>query len=289
LQTGLLSTNETTSQSAEKESKDTYIVVRLRAGYSLADPAVLQIAERFQLKRAELQTGISTAGPLPLTITSREEVSRLLDELQAYGFETFSIQESDLQTRLAERKIRALEFTEMSLNGLTTSPVQQVRAYLSDLALIVSGRLYTSRVEVDERPSRDAVKHLDRREFTQDEPVIDLYAKSGEAWRISVNDFDFSCLGQQKSLTTFDNVRGLIELLTRRSDAELNEAYARMRPLLTAMWPLEVTTSKSRSRQPRAGRKDVSVVTGTGNTTQFSNYSRLAWAVKVLELKNRPA
>jgi hypothetical protein len=246
-----------------------------------------QLAGRFQLKAAELQAGISTAAALPLTTASREQVPQLLSELQDYGFETFSIPESELQPMLAVRKIRALEFTDPTLRALTTSPVQQLRAAWSDLALIVSGRLLTSRVEVEERQARDSVKRLDQRELTQDESVVDLYAKSGEVWRIGVSDFDFSCLGEQKSLTAFDNSRTLIELLTRRSGAELNDAYTRIRPLLAGVWPLEMTSSKGRSRRPRASRKDVATVTATDNITQFNNYSRLVWSVKLLELKNQ--
>ncbi len=262
-------------------------MARLRAGQSIANAVVDQLARRFQLQPAELQAGISTAAALPLTTAAEEEARRLLSELQDCGLETFSIQESEVQTTLAARKIRALEFTDPIVSAWTTSPVQQVRAAWSDLALIVSGRLHTSRVEVDERPSRTSTKHLDRRELMQDESVVDLYAKSGETWRIGVNDFDFSCLGEQKSLTAFANLQALIQLLTRRSDAELNDAYAHIRPLLAGLWPLEITSSKGRSRQPRAGRKDISTVTATDNIAQFNNYSRLAWSVKLREPKSQ--
>lgn len=274
-------------QAPEGESNRIYIVARVRLGQSIADSVRDQLAERFHLKAAELEAALSTSAALPLTTVSREQAPRLLGELQDYGFETFSIQESDLQTTPADRKIRSLEFTDTTLNALTTTPIQQLRAAWSDLVLIVSGRLQTSRVEVEERQARDSVKRLDRRELTQDESVIDLYVKSGEVWRIGVNDFDFSCLGEQKHLTAFDNSRALLELLRHRSRADLNDAYTRIRPLLAGVWPLETTNSKSRSRRPRASRKDVATVTATDNTTQFNNYSRLVWRVKLLELRKQ--
>jgi hypothetical protein len=264
-----------------------YVVARLRSGQSIANAVVDRLAETFQFKPAELQAGISTAAPLPLTSASPEQATQLLSELQEYGLETFSIQESEVQTSPANTKIRSLEFSETTLSALTTSPAQNLRADWSDLALIVSGRLQTNRVEVDERQSRNSIKHLDRRELSQDETVIDLYMKSETAWRIGAHDFDFSALGEQKSLTAFDNLRALIDVLTRRSGAELNDAYARIRPLLAVTWPLETASSKARSRRPRASRKDVSVVTATDNTAQFNNYSRLAWMVKHLELEGR--
>lgn len=268
----------------EPQPSATYIVVRSRAGVSIAPSVVEQLAGRFQFKTAELQGGIDSCGPFPLTKAAREQALELLAEVQAHGVEAFLITASQMETTLP-RKIRALQFNETSLTALTASPVQQLRANWGDLALIVSGRLQTNRVEVDERQSRSAIKHLDRRELSQDESVIDLYAKPGLAWRLTAKEFDFSCLGEQKSLTAFDNLRALIDLFRRRSGAELNDAYTRLRPLLNVTWPLEMTSSKGRSQRPRASRKDVSVVTATDNTTQFNNYSRLAWSVRLYELE----
>ena len=271
----------------ESDPNRVYIVARMRGGQTISDPVIDQIAERFQLAPAELHGGISTAAPLPLTIASREQIPGLLSELQGYGFEAFSIQESDINTQPGTVKIRALQLTETTLGAVTASPARQVSADWRDLALIVSGRLQTNRVEIDERQSGSSVKNLDRRELTDDESVLDLYMKSGAAWRICANEFDFSCLGAQKTLTAFENLRALIQLLRGRSNAELNDAYARLRPLLGRVWPLETTSSKSRSRRPRASRKDVSTVTASDNTTQFNNYSHLAWSVQLSELQNQ--
>ena len=275
------------AKAKETEANRIYIVGRVPAGGSIAAAVVDQLASQFQFKPAELKAGISLAAPLLLTSASRGQNPELLSELQECGFETFSIPASDVQTGSAATKIRSLEFTETTLSALTTSPVEQLCAAWDDLALIVSGRLQTSRVEVDERPSRDSVKRLDRRELSQDESVIDLCVKSGTAWRIGAHDFDFSCLGEQKSLTVFDNLRLLIQLLARRSGAEVNDAYVRIRPLLAGVWPLEISSSKGRSRRPRASHKDVSTVTATDNVTQFNNYSRLAWSVKLRELQSQ--
>jgi len=122
---------------------------------------------------------------------------------------------------------------------------------------------------------------LDRRELSEDQSVLDIYLRAADVpWRIIVNDFDFSCLGERKSLTAFDNARALIELLKERTPTDVNESYARVRPLLNAVWPLENTESQGRSRRPRAGRRDFSTVTASDNESQFNNYSRLVWYVK---------
>jgi hypothetical protein len=158
---------------------------------------------------------------------------------------------------------------------------QRLSGQLRDIQLIVTGRLLLHRVEVDERRSRGSVKPLDRRELSEDQSVVDIYLRSSDApWRIIVNDFDFSCLGERKSLTAFDNAKALIELLKERTPTEVHESYARVRPVLNSLWPLENNAAESRSRRPRARRQDFSTVTASSNESQFNNYSRLVWGVQ---------
>jgi len=179
-----------------------------------------------------------------------------------------------------------LEFAESGVTAVSKNGRERVFAKWPDLSLIVTGRLLTHRVEVDERRSGSAIKPLDRREFTGDKSIIDLYSVSCEApWRIVVSDFDFSCLAERKGLTAFDNAATLIRILMERSNAERNDSYVRAKAVLANVWPLENTTSESRSRRPRAGRKDIARVNASSNETQFNNYSRLVWYLKLRELQ----
>src|SRR2546430_7394701 len=83
------------------------------------------------------------------------------------------------------------------------------------------------------------------------------YVSSSDAgWRISASNFDFSCLGDRKTLTAFDNFRGLINLLSERTELEVNESYIRMRPLLVDVWPMQKQTRKGASRRSGAGKYD---------------------------------
>src|SRR5205823_6071286 len=110
---------------------------------------------------------------------------------------------------------------------------------------------------------------------------IDLYTQSSDApWRIIVNEFDFSGLGERKGLTAFDNAKALIELLKERTPAELNDAYTRLKPVLAHVWPIQNTESQGHSRRPRAGRHEFSVINSSDNEEQFNSYSRLVWYLK---------
>jgi hypothetical protein len=271
------------------ETKPTYyVVVRCAARpETLAESEVNQLATRFHLKNEELRAALDTGAPAPFAACASEDDSqRAAKELEDMGFESFSVPDADLKLETSHLNIHSLEFSDLGATGISKNGRERRFAAWGDLSLIVTGRLFTHRLEVDEKRSRSSVKSLDRRELTQDRSVIDVYSTSSDApWRIAVNDFDFSCLGERKSLTAFDNARALVQLLMERSHAEQNDSYGRLKTVLANVWPLENTTSEGRSRRPRAGRNEVSTVTASDNEMQFNRYSRLVWRVKCLETR----
>jgi len=271
-----------TAAAEETVEKNHYVVVCARVGQSVDDSAVAQLAERFQLKPEELQVALSTGAPLPLaSTTSEDEATRVISDLKGIEMRSATVYAVDLNKEVVPINIRALEFDDDNVTAISKIGRQRLAARLSDIQLVVTGRLLMHRIEVDERRSRSAVKPLDRRELSQDQSVVDLHLNSSAApWRIIVNDFDFSCLGERKGLTAFDNVRTLIELLKDRTSAEVNDSYARIKPVLAAIWPLQNTASQSRSSRPRARRNEFSTVTASDNEMQFNNYSRLACCLK---------
>lgn len=262
-----------------------YVVVAFGSSASNSDKVINQLAARFRLKPSELRIAFTTDAPLPFVAAgSLDEARRIAGELADIGIESAAIAEADLKTSV-HVNIRAVEFADNGVTAISTIGRERLFCEWTGLALIVTGRLLTNRVEVDERRSGGSVKPLDRRELSYDQSVIDLYAQSSDsAWRVMADGFDFSCLGEHKSLTTFDNVKALIQLLMDRSNAELNDSYARTRPVLASVWPLQSTASQGRSRRPRAGRKEFSTVTASNNETQFNNYSRLVWHLKLRQL-----
>ena len=274
----------------ETDANKHYVVVRAREGQLIDDADVAQLAAKFHLKPEELGVALRTDAPLPLTSTpSKDETTKLISEMTGAGIESASIAFADLKTDIAHVNIRTLEFADDAVIAMSKSGGQRYVSKLTDLQLIVPGRLLMHRLEVDERRSRTSVKPLDRRELTDDQAVIDMYTQPSDApWRVIANDFDFSCLGELKGLTAFDNVKALIDLLKDRTPAEVNDSYLRLKPILTVIWPAQNTTSQSRSRRPRAGRHDFSTVTSSDNETQFNNYSRLVWCWKRRNSTARP-
>ena len=261
-----------------------YVVVEPRA-LSLVDENLFdQLAKTIQLKGSDLKAALTSHAPL-LVAGTHEKANKTVNDLREIGIDGLLVTEADLQLSVGNRTIRALELTDGGLTGLPVSSAARLPARWDELTLVVIGRLQTHRSEVEERRRRGGLKPIDRREVADDESVLDLYVKSSDAgWRISANNFDFSCLGDRKTLTTFDNFRALVNLLSERVGLAVDDSYLRMRPLLADVWPLRKQTRKGAWRRSGAGKYDMSTVTTTDNEMQFNNYSRLLWFLKTKSL-----
>jgi hypothetical protein len=91
-------------------------------------------------------------------------------------------------------------------------------------------------------------------------------------------NFDFSCLGKEKSITAFQNFAVLTNLLRARAvNAMFDEAYNRSRSILAKMWPAE--EPENRTERRRDFHASVRTTT-SDNLSQFTRYSRLRRLLK---------
>jgi hypothetical protein len=117
--------------------------------------------------------------------------------------------------------------------------------------------------------------------------VVDLYRNSeAVGWRIAANSFDFSCLGEAKAMTAFENLTTLINLLKARAPGiEFDSSYLSLRPVLNNVWPLDPQTKPGEWRRRGVGKVDISTVTIIDNENQFNAYSRLRQRISLSELE----
>ena len=265
-----------------------YIVALPNQTNVIAESSLAEIAALLHFQAVELESVISTgrAAPLASTDTS-DQAKRLEDQLRALGVESIIITEEALKPDIDNRETHALEISDDSLAAVPFRGGENISARWDDLILVVTGRRLVNRVEVEERRRRGRHEPLDNRELFSDESVLDLYTRSNEVgWRISAGSFDFSCLGQAKAMTAFENFTTLIELLLARGkNIENDDLYGRLRPVLANVWPLEKRTRKGDWRRSGAGKYDVSTVTTTDNEAQFNHYSRLRLCLRLRELE----
>jgi hypothetical protein len=265
-----------------------YVVLSVPANEPMDESLLQQIATRSDLKLPDLQSALRTGGALPLLqTTTSKQADELIDEFRARGVQTSLVRNEDLRAGSTNKKIRALEFSDDGLTGLVGVSAERVFEKWDDLTLLVTGRLQMNNVEDVVRRKRGGQKPVDRRELTNDESIFDLYSRSAaDGWRIVADSFDFSCLGERKGITAFENFRALIGSLRERAEnLEVSESYLAVRSLLGRVWPLGASTRTGGWRRSGAGKFDISTVTSTDNEDQFTNYSRLLQCLKMRELQ----
>jgi hypothetical protein len=259
-----------------------YIVLIPAPTCSLDDASVAEAAALLGLKVPELNRILGIGLPAPLSrVASTEEAASAEDRLRALGIATSIVAHEDLRLGAAAKKIRALELSDEALTAVPTSGNERVTSGWDEVTLLVAGRLILNRQETEERKRRGRKQMVDSRHLSSDESVLDVYTHSDQGnWRISANNFDFSCLRSEKGVTTLENFLALIGLLRERApNAQFDDSYNRARPALATVWPIEPQTRTGEWRRSGAGKFDVATVTTTDNEDQFRRYSRLLYCL----------
>ena len=181
--------------------------------------------------------------------------------------------------------MRALEFTDDALVLYSAGSGESWRVLWLELLLLVTGRLITRRVEVEERPGRKQSEIVDTREMTGDVLLLDLYTHERDGgYRVASDNFDFSCLGKKKGYTSAQNFTRLIEeLRALATQASYDDSYQRLRQALASVWPPEERTESKGLRRDRPGRFNTEAVMTSNNEAQFTRYSRLRHYQKLRE------
>ncbi|HEX8144924.1 MAG TPA: hypothetical protein VF553_20315 [Pyrinomonadaceae bacterium] len=246
----------------------------------LSEGSLVKMAELLRLRMEELLRVTEAGEPLPLARSAtREEASLVEGRLRALGAETLTVDDKDLSlTDSAPKRLRTLELKSDELVAYPLGGDESSGIAWSDITLLVAGRLFARRVEVEERVGRGSENEIvEARELSADEAVLDIYAAGFEGnARIHAHSFDFSCLGEGKNLIAAQNFSTLVELLRERGVAALyDDSYQRLRRALSVAWPLEEHTGAAGLRRSRPGRFNTETVTTSDNERQFARYSRL--------------
>ena len=150
-----------------------------------------------------------------------------------------------------------------------------------EIALIVRGHISKTKVDSNEKKRRRGAdaKLIDQYATVSDESVIDIYTFASKiGYRIYAAGFDFSCLGDQKTLLARDNFGRLVNLLTEHSPkARLVSNYHVVRQALEHVWEIESRKDSLGLRQIAIGKREFGSETSTSNLHQFTKFSRLQW------------
>lgn len=235
-------------------------------------------AQLLKLSAAELQRIIVAPAPLPLARTeTREEAELVTRKLMDLDLSTTVVSDAELGLSAPVVNIRAAKITD---DGITLKQIggdAGTEISWSQIALIVSGRFITRRVESAEQKGKRGEKEItEAREFFADEPVMDLYANErSECFRITANSFDYSPL-PQRGYVAAENFASLLNLIRTRSfSARHDDSYFSVRQALDGAWPSGQRTGSGGWRRERPGKYSIEAVMESSNVNQFTRYSRL--------------
>lgn len=269
---------------SEPESQKFFHLIALPSD---VDEAVLpQATTLLDLTTTELDGILKSAKGAPIYSSADSDRAEMVStRLRDLGIQTITISDEQLDLANASRDLRTLEFTDDLLVGVCRRGDARVSAPWADVTLIMRGRLQVKTVEIEQKTKRGRSRVLNELELKADEAVIDIYVRNDPAsWRIKSRSFDFSCLGDRKAITAFENFRALTDLLRQRAGkADLDDSYIRLRSVLAKIWPDEEQAARTERRR-NAARGFEAKITSSDNEAQFNRYSRLLSVLRRREL-----
>lgn len=243
---------------------------------SLSEEAELHLSklglEGKSVKRiAEFQT------PTPITRVATESAAKIIGEqLETAGAEIKLVSDEDLAVHSLPVRLRSIAIYEANLQVITFNSDETVEFPAGKLMLLVTGSIVETRSETRLKKKKGEYVGVDDLIVTADTGVADIFFDGDlRGFRILTSGFDFSVLGEDKSLLAADNLRTLVEKLCAvNGDAVLIGDYQRKRTVLDHVWPCTVR-SESKGVQRSGFRLSVSKGAASSSEGQFTKYSRL--------------
>ena len=236
-------------------------------------------ATMLSLEQEEIVRIIGAGKSLPLArVESTVEADAVINRLRGLGIDCFAVNDEILAVETPSVRIGGFEFLpgEFAVKNFNTGIYTRFPA--DEIALIVEGVISKTKVDsVEKRRLRGESKLIDQTSLSTDDRVLDIYpSNQATGFRLSPTGFDFSCLGDQKSLLARENWGLLIDLLkTKLPSAEFVTDYPEIREALETAWPSESRTETKGMIQTGFGKREFGTVAKTSNLEQFNKYSRL--------------
>ncbi|MCB1024361.1 MAG: hypothetical protein KDB79_08225 [Acidobacteria bacterium] len=265
--------------------KNAHNVIFLRRDADLENKDLREAAKMVRIEPGDLEKMLDLESPIPLARSDQEtEIGIVVRRLDELGLKTVVFEDSVFELSSRPKRLRRLEFIDGSIEITFFNDGTVRKIDRSAISQIVVGVLFEHRVESTEKQKRkkDEKTILETAETSEDELVIDIFLKDDPiGFRISANGFDFSTLGQEKSMFVGQNMKTLIAKLRSFSPAaRFDESYLSIRGYLSNIWDVEEQTDSKGLKRGGFGGYNRELVTTSNNTEQFTRYSRLLWHLK---------
>lgn len=243
--------------------------------------AAARVAKAIAFEKEVVEDIFRATHPVPFARVEGENEAEFVESvLQENGIESSIVTDRSLAGELPPKRLRALHFGDDELEMVLFNTGEIEKVGYTEVALIVIGALFERKTEtIEKRKKKGEYKTLDEFETSSDELLIDIYgAHDPTGWRIPTKGFDFSCLGNEKSMLAVQNILKLTERLRSLTrDTILAENYLVDRSRLGHVWDVEQKKDFQGLKRSGFGKVDMGRVESTSNLGQFTKYSRLQW------------
>lgn len=249
--------------------------------FELIRDAAPDISSITGLEPSWIAAAIEPERPMPLMrLGSRNEADFVVSGLGRLGIVATIVEDETLMPDRPPIRLRSIEFIEsetkfIEFNGETLHSLKS-----DELVLIVPGILSENRTDqVEKRSRRKDPKIVDNVQTGNDEAVLDVYAKNDAlGFRVRMAGFDFSCLGDERSLLAVENIKRLASVLQDFSpSARFVSEYSTARAALEQVWPADERRDTKGVQRGGFGKVDIASTLSSSNLRQFNRFSRLQW------------
>lgn len=247
---------------------------------SLAESADLaRAATVLSLDRDDLVRIVEAGNGIPVArVEGEREATVLIEKLGRLGFQCFSLTDDVFSLDKPNVRINAIDILpgQFGVKDFNTSEITRFAAY--EIALIVEGVINKTKIDsVEKWRIRGESKLIDQSMIVADDRVLDIYPIGQSiGYRLSPTGFDFSCLGDKKSMLARENWGRLINLLKDcLPSVQVDDSYIKVREALSFAWPVEARNETRGMIQTGFGKREFGSVATTSNLEQFNRYSRL--------------
>lgn len=240
-----------------------------------------EITKMTRRDKSTLQRLVESGKSLPIARSETEKETEIVSErLKEVGIKTTVLPDEAFEMDSVSRRLRRIDFEDEKLILVHFNNDEVVELNGEDLSLLVVGGLFERRLESTEKHKKKGEnKVLETSEISSDERVIDIYSNDSLiSFRVSQSGFDFSSLGDEKSVLALENMENLIVKLREFSTkAKFDDEYLRIRDCLADIWQVEEKSDSKGMKRQSFGSFNRFTEIKTSNLLQFTKYSRLQW------------
>ena len=220
---------------------------------------------------------IDLGGPLPVFRAATEtDAERVSSYLRSNGLSCEVVADELLAADTLPRRVRRVDFLNDSIRLTLFNTGEIVEASRENIGLFVTGAIVETKTETSEKRKRGKSEVLDQAELSSDETVIDIYLRDEAiGFRVVAAGFDFSGLGERKTLLAVNNMKLLAEELFRVAPEAKRANYFECDAVLNKVWEIDERTATEGLQRVGLGKTAIKRTGRTSNLRQFTKFSRM--------------